>query len=30
VALDGGDWVVAQPDDPVETAPTLPDIKDVT
>jgi hypothetical protein len=30
VTLDGGDWVVAQPDDPVETAPVLPDIKDVT
>jgi hypothetical protein len=30
VTLDGGDWVVAQRDDPVETAPVLPDIKDVT
>jgi Restriction endonuclease NaeI len=30
VALDGGDWVVARPDDPVETAPVLPDIGDVT
>jgi hypothetical protein len=30
VALDGGDWVAAQPDDPVETAPVLPDIRDVT
>ena len=29
-ALDGGDWVVAQPDDPVEIAPILPDIRDVT
>ena len=30
VTLDGGDWVVAQPDDPVETAPVLPDIRDAT
>jgi Restriction endonuclease NaeI len=30
VTLDSGDWVVAQPDDPVETAPVLPDIRDVT
>jgi hypothetical protein len=30
VALDSGDWVVAQPDDPVETAPVLPDVSDVT
>jgi Restriction endonuclease NaeI len=29
-ALDGGDWVVAQPDDPAETAPILPEIRDVT
>ena len=29
-ALDGGDWVVAQPDDPVEIAPVLPDIRDLT
>jgi Restriction endonuclease NaeI len=28
ITLDGGDWVVAQPDDPVETAPILPDVKD--
>jgi Restriction endonuclease NaeI len=27
VTLDSGDWVVAQPDDPVEAAPILPDIK---
>ena len=27
VTLDGSDWVVAQPDDLVETAPVLPDIK---
>lgn len=30
VMLDGGEWVVAQPDDPVETAPMLPDVKGVT
>ena len=30
VTLDGGDWVVAQPDDWAETAPVLPDIKDGT
>jgi hypothetical protein len=30
VMLDGGDWVVAQPDDLVETAPVLPDTRDVT
>jgi Restriction endonuclease NaeI len=29
VTLSGDDWVVAQPDDPVEAAPILPDIKDV-
>jgi hypothetical protein len=28
VSLNGYDWVVARPDDPVETAPTLPDIKE--
>jgi hypothetical protein len=28
VMLDGGDWVVAQPDDPVEAAPVLPAIRD--
>jgi Restriction endonuclease NaeI len=28
VALNGEDWVVAQPDDPVEAAPILPDVKD--
>jgi hypothetical protein len=28
VALDGADWVVARPDDPVERAPLLPDIKE--
>jgi hypothetical protein len=26
--LDGEDWVVAQPEDPAETAPILPDVKD--
>jgi hypothetical protein len=26
VALDGEDWVIAQPDDPAEGAPLLPDI----
>jgi hypothetical protein len=30
VMLAGGDWVVAQPDDQVEPAPDLPDIRDVT
>jgi hypothetical protein len=30
VTLSGDDWVVAQPDDPVEAAPILPDIKEVT
>jgi restriction endonuclease NaeI len=30
VTVDGGDWVVAQADDPAETAPVLPDIRDVT
>jgi hypothetical protein len=30
VPLDSGDWVVAQPEDPVETAPVLPDIRDAT
>jgi hypothetical protein len=30
VTLDTGDWVVAQLADPVETAPVLPDIRDVT
>jgi hypothetical protein len=28
VTLNGEDWVVAQRDDPVETAPVLPDIKE--
>lgn len=28
VTLDGEDWVVAQPDDPAEAAPLLPDIKE--
>ena len=28
VSLNGYDWVVAGPDDPVETAPALPDIKE--
>lgn len=28
VTLSGEEWVVAQPDDPVETAPVLPDVKD--
>jgi hypothetical protein len=28
VTLDGEDWVVAQPDDPGEAAPLLPDIKE--
>jgi hypothetical protein len=28
VTLGGESWVVAQPDDPVETAPLLPDVKD--
>jgi hypothetical protein len=28
VTLDGEDWAVAQPDDPAETAPILPGVKD--
>jgi Restriction endonuclease NaeI len=28
VTVDGESWVVAQPDDPVETAPILPDVKE--
>lgn len=28
VTLSGDDWVVAQPEDPVETAPVLPKVKD--
>jgi len=28
VSLNGYDWVIAQPDDPVEAAPVLPDIKE--
>lgn len=28
VTLSGEEWVVAQPDDPVETAPVLPEVKD--
>ena len=27
VTLDGREWVVAQPDDPVEPAPVLPDVR---
>jgi hypothetical protein len=29
MTLGGDDWVVAQPGDPAETAPVLPDIRDV-
>jgi len=30
VTLSGADWVVARPEDPVETAPVLPDTKDLS